>query len=352
LRVRNGTGATIVLADDGIPFDGHSLDAGPLGGAETAFIGLAEGLASRGHRVLAFTRCTRRFEHQGVVWAPIAEDLPDTCDLYIANRGTKVLDRVRRARRTAFWIHNPARYLLKARYLWRLWHRRPTIVLLGAYHAGTLPAWVPSGGRVVIPLGLSEVFRHLPKRPPPGPRAIFTSNPRRRLDWLLDRWANEIRPAVPDAELYIFSSLVTYGGGSSAAQESVAPILAKAHALADQGVVLRPPVSKQILAQELSKTRVFLYGGDPGETFCLAAAESQASGVPGVVSRSTCLGERIRDGASGFVVDDDDGRGFSAHATALLRDDALWQRQHEACIATQRGLSWHDVAAKWEALLP
>jgi glycosyltransferase involved in cell wall biosynthesis len=35
----------VVMADDGIVFDGRSAEAGPLGGAETAFVALAEALA-------------------------------------------------------------------------------------------------------------------------------------------------------------------------------------------------------------------------------------------------------------------------------------------------------------------
>lgn len=145
--MNGGTGATIVMADDGVPFDGGSLDTGPLGGAETAFIGLAQGLAARGHRVHAFTRTARNFDHEGVCWKPIDGPLPAHCDLYIANRGTRVLDLIPGARRIAFWVHNPARYLVKPRYLWRLLRRRPIIVFLGDWHASTLPRWVPSGGR-------------------------------------------------------------------------------------------------------------------------------------------------------------------------------------------------------------
>ena len=49
--------AHIVMADDGIAFDGTSAEAGPLGGAETAFVALAEALAARGHRVEARSHC-------------------------------------------------------------------------------------------------------------------------------------------------------------------------------------------------------------------------------------------------------------------------------------------------------
>ena len=350
--MNGGGGASIVMADDGVPFDGGSLDAGPLGGAETAFIGLAQGLAARGHSVQAFTRTTRHLDHEGVSWNPIDGAMPDHCDLYIANRGTRVLDLMPRARRIAFWVHNPARDLVKPRYLWRLLRRRPIIVFLGDWQASTLPGWVPSGGRRVIPLGLSPVFRGVARRSPPPPRAIFTSNPLRRLDWLLDRWSREIWPEAPDARLYIYSSLATYGDLAPKHQARVGPILAKAQAMADQGVILAPPLSKPGLAAALAESRVFLYGGDPGETFCLAAAESQAAGVPGVVARSTCLGERIRDGETGFVVADDDNAGFSARAVDLLHDDSLWQSQHDACRAEQQGLSWTEVAGLWEGLLP
>jgi glycosyltransferase involved in cell wall biosynthesis len=343
--------ADIVLIDDGVSFDGRSAEAGPLGGAETAFIGLAQGLALRGHRVRAFARGAGTLEHRGVAWAPLEDGTPESADLYIANRGHRVLDLVPRAPRVAFWVHNPAGYLLKWRYLIRLWRRRPTIVFLGPFHATTLPRWVPSGGRATIPYGMTELFRHAALREPPPPRAIFTSNPLRRLDWVLERWAEGIRPKVPGAELHVFSSLATYGGGSPEKRALAEPILARARALEGQGVVLRSPVSKLQLVQELAQARLFLYGGDPGETFCLAAAESQASGVPGVVARSTCLAERVRDGATGFVVEDEDRAGFAARAVDLLTDDPLWLRQHRACLETQRGLSWEDAAALWERLL-
>src|SRR4029077_16767665 len=45
--------ASVVMADDGIAFDGVMAETAPLGGAETAFVGLAEALAGRGHRVEA-----------------------------------------------------------------------------------------------------------------------------------------------------------------------------------------------------------------------------------------------------------------------------------------------------------
>ena len=224
------------------------------------------------------------------------------------------------------------------------------IVCVGDFHASTLPAWVPSGERRIIPLGISELFlAALPGESPPR-RAIFTSNPLRSLDWLLDVWCERIHPAAPDAELHIFSGPQTYGALGAAKTRSMLPVLERARSLAHAGVVMRGTVPKAILVEELRQTRVYLYRGDPGETFCLSAAEAQALGVPGVVEDIACMRERISDEQTGFVV-----RGveaFAAAAIRLLTDDALWQAQHRQALATQRRLRWAEAAMAFERLIP
>jgi glycosyltransferase involved in cell wall biosynthesis len=86
-----------------------------------------------------------------------------------------------------------------------------------------------------------------------------------------------------------------------------------------------------------------------GETFCLALAEAQALGVPAVVTPLGAVGERVADGASGRIAESDDA--FAEAAIAVLRDDALWRRWHQGALASQRGLSWDEVAARYEALI-
>ena len=83
--------------------------------------------------------------------------------------------------------------------------------MTGAYHASTVPSWLLCGGREIIPYGVLDHFRRAVPREPPPPRAIFTSNPLRGLDWLLDLWVSRIRPAVPGAELHIYAGAAVYG---------------------------------------------------------------------------------------------------------------------------------------------
>ena len=341
--------ALVVMADDGIAFDGMMAEAGPLGGAETAFVALAEALAARGHEVLARSNCRARLTHRRVEWAPLAEGVPDHCDLYIGNRGHRVIGLVADPRRRVFWLHNPARYLKKPRNVWRLAWYRPMLVATGAYHAGTIPSWLVCGGRIVIPYGVLDRFRHAEPREPPPPRALFTSNPLRGLDWLLDLWVDRIRPAVPEAELHLYAGPSVYGQTGGEVARRMEAVLARAEGLAEHGVRRHMPVGREALADVLAAARVMLYRGDPGETFCLALAEAQAMGVPAVVQPLGSVGERVVDGETGRVAADDDQ--FVAAAIAALSDDSLWRRWHRAALDGQRGLSWDAVAARFEALI-
>ncbi len=347
--------ARIVFADDGIQFDGRTIAERPLGGVETSVVFLLEELARRGHEVIARNKCAAPVKHSGVDWAPIDSDvpygnMPDTADLYIANRGDKLLPLMPRAKRTVFWIHNPAQYLLKWRYLWKLWRIKPAIIFIGNYHETTYPRWAPAGERVVIPYGLPDVFRKAETADePPSPRAIFTSNPLRSLSWLLDLWVAEIRPKVPGAELHVFSGPGTYGSAGAAKADPMKVVLDKARALAGDGVVLRDPLPKKELASELRASRVMLYRGDLNETFCLAIGEAQAVGVPAVVQKLGSVVERVVDGETGFVADDD--AAFADAAVRLLGDDALWMQCHEGALARQRRWGWPEAAAAFEGLI-
>ena len=348
--------ARIVLADDGIEFDDQTARERPLGGVESSVVFLVEELARRGHDVLVCNRCPRPGRRNGVEWGRIDgaggpySGVPSGADLYIANRGDRLIPLVPDARRVAFWTHNPAGYVLKPRYLWKLWRRRPAIVFIGDYHATTCPAWVPDGGRETIPYGIPDLFRAaVPLASPPAPRAVFTSNPLRSLDWLLDLWAGAIRPRVPGAELHVFAGAATYGAVGAAKEGPMGAILSRAAAMKDSGVIVRGPVPKDRLVAEFREARAMLYRGDLNETFCLAVGEAQASGVPAVVGGLGSVVERVRDGETGFIARDEGA--FVEAAVKILSDDALWRRQHEAALARQRAWGWPEAAAAFESLM-
>jgi glycosyltransferase involved in cell wall biosynthesis len=332
--------ARIALADDGLAFDGRSAETGALGGAETAFVRLAEGLAARGHEIRAYTAGGARLRHNGVDWAPLAEFDDPAPDLYVANRGHRLLDLARGAKRIAFWLHNDAAYLRKWRYVSRLWTRKPALVFVSESHRALAPIWLPGGARVVVPLGLEDAYRHESERPPPPPVALYAANPLRGLAELAAWWPE------------IGGRLVAHSGADLydvKPRTRTAMEHAIAAARAVSGIELRPLVPRAALIDILRGARAFLYPGDPTETFCLAVAEAQALGVPCVVMARGALPERVRDGETGFVARS--SAEFTAAARRLMDDDALWRAQHRACLATQRARGWADMAADFERLL-
>jgi glycosyltransferase involved in cell wall biosynthesis len=241
--------------------------------------------------------------------------------------------------------------MIKWRYLSKLWKHADAIVFIGDYHATTYPGWCPVRKRVVIPYGLPDDFCNAePATGPGAPRAVFTSNPLRGLDWLLDRWARDIQPRVPWAELLLFTGAAVYGSAGDRKADPMAKVLDKAKGLEEKGVRLPGPVPKQRLIEEFRQARCMLYRGDINETFCMSVAEAQAMGLPAVVTDLGSMRERVIDGETGFVAADD--AAFADAAVKVLTDDGLWSDQHRTALEQQRSWRWPDAAKAWEALLP
>jgi len=338
--------ARIVFLDRGRPFDGRSLAAGPLGGIESATVQLAEALAARGHEVVACTNVDRASEWNGVRWRPLAEAAASgAADLAVANAEPRLLDAVG-ARRAAVWLHNPATLwkLVRTGRLPAVARLRPDAVLLGRYHAGTLSPLVPFRRRHLIPHGVGEPFVSAPTADGvPPPRALFTSMPYRGLADMVRLWRDRIRPVVPAAELHAYCLPADAG---PAGGDRLGLGLSSAE-LAAAGIVLHPRASKTALAEALRGARVLLCPGHRDETFCLAAAEALAMGVPVATRGIGALRERVVDGETGVLAPDD--AGFAAGVLRLLADDAVWRRHHMAALATRADASWGGRAALWEA---
>jgi glycosyltransferase involved in cell wall biosynthesis len=114
------------------------------------------------------------------------------------------------------------------------------------------------------------------------------------------------------------------------------------------------PLPKAALAGELAASRVFVHPGTADETYCFAAAEAQAAGLPAVVGNLGAMAERVRHGATGFVIDDVPAPAaaavFADHVVRILADDALWRRLRDGTVASQRARGWDEVAADFEKL--
>jgi len=386
----------IVLADTTRRYDGRHLKTHPLGATESSVIYLARELARRRHNVTVFTHCDGAVEDEGVQWLPLSNAPPATCDLYIAVQHTELLGFVRHAKRRILWVLWQPNHLEHYRRILRMWWYRP-IPVLGSLHqariyapfpphldglhphcvtadsSGTAKRWSKqlSGPRpirnlrrlaevwaaaillarpephIVIPLGLPDDIRgRLPLETTPGRRAIFASNPVRNLGRLVEIWVTSILPRVPDAVLDVFGIHdVGTGDGWQAWEGSLLP--SNMSPAAKASVRIHPTATRAVLIDAMRSSRVMLYLGHECEAFCMALAEAQALGTPAVIAPVAALPERVIDGVTGFHRADPGE--FAEAAVALLTEDGLWRRQHEASLRLRQGISWTEYGGRFEA---
>jgi len=343
--------AVFLMLDRSLAFGPATVETRPLGGAESAFTWLAHALAARGHRVHVRTLGSEASDDGQLDWQPLGAPTPARVDMVIANRRWPLFREGPNGGRRVLWLHNRADGLRRiGRRIGLAWYR-PILVTTSGYQRDSVPRHLWGTATVVIPLAPAACFADAPElAAAPKPRALFTSNPIRGLDQLLRLWASHIHPAVPGSGLHLVGGLETYQAAAGRrAGHRMQPVLEQARGLAGAGVVVHEPAARTALRNKLEGARALLYPGSYEETYCLAAAEAQAMGVPAVLGDIGCLKDRVVDGVTGFLTRGEDQ--FVDRAVQVLRDDALWLGLHRECLARQRARTWDDVAAEFEALL-
>jgi hypothetical protein len=316
-------------------FSPHEFGAPHLRGIETALIQLTRALAARGHRVEVFTNHTAETEDNGVHWRPIPRRLPPS-DAVIAVNDHALL-RHSNAPRRVLWLHNiqPFDKIIRKGGLPALLRYRPVTVVSSDYHAAQLSPLSAPFGRRVIPLGLNEVFLSATdtSRHAPPPVAAFLPQRYRGFDALAAVWKQNIHPVLPDARLI-----------TTIAPQPDAP------ALSAIGIDCLEPLAWPALADKLQHIRVAVFPWDKPETYCLAAAEAAALGIPIITRNTGAVAERVQQGLTGFICNTE--AELCSAVYSVLHDDALWRTLHQGALnARGRYENWHAIAARWEQLL-
>ncbi len=234
------------------------------------------------------------------------------------------------------WLHNEvtwAREMRRGR-LAALWRRRPVAVFCGTGQAGAASRLLPFRRRLVVPHGLPPaILQEAPAAAPPGPEVVFISQAYRGLADTIAMWRDLVAPRHPAAKLRAFI-----------AAEDVARYTALAAGMPSIEVLPRVPNAE--MPELLRGARVLAAPGHRAETFCLAAAEAQAMGVPVVTLGHGALSERVEHGRTGFICCD--RAEMAGRILALLDDDGAWEAMHAACLATRANAAWDRVAQLWE----
>ncbi len=281
--------------------------------------------------MLGGARAARGFN--GVRWLPAhAQSAADIC---VAVNDARLLEG--RGGLPVVWFHNEVdawREVRKGR-LAALWRHRPLAVFIGTEQARSASRLLPFRRRVVIPYGLPPaVLAAAPEAGVPGPCAVFTSQAYRGLREVVAMWRAEVSPRVPGARLVAYVA-----DGDVAAYRALAE--------ADGSIEVRGRVGNAAMLDVLRGARVLLAPGHVSETFCLAAAEAVAMGVPVVTLGTGSLKERVANGVTGFVCGD--WAEMASRVREVLEDAALWGRMRSAGLASRSGMDWVSAAHAWEA---
>lgn len=353
-------------------FDHHTLNTEALGGTQAALLHLSRELAGLGHEVHIFAHESPDQICEGVHWHPVPMlarfARQHALDMLIPVADEPALKLGIPARLTLPWLHNDYSYLreelpdVRAEYAQLLATRCDKVLCLSPWHKQHLQEvfQLPAEHLLVLPNGIHPPYFAAEPAPASPPRLLYTSNPMRGLGRMLDLFAR-IQAQKPDLELHLYSSLRTWGSAESKDQALAGELYQRA--AAQPGVFVHEPVPPAQLGEVLSQGSLWVYPQhalpphplapqiwEEHESFCIAALEAQAAGLPVLSSARGGLTAAVADGVSGDLIAGDPlsetyAESFVDRCLTLLQDEA--QRSKIAQQARQRALndfSWAAVA--------
>lgn len=367
---------SICFYQRGIPCNGFTPQIKPLGGTESAMIYMARALAARGNAVSVFCETDAPGTYDGVAyrhWRGFeAFARKNPFDVFISVRGLIPLLAGRWGKLQIYFSpdahdqpfvnqafslkfnHEGTVYEVGFYPLTHAHHFADAVFCVGEWQAETFSSkfkiprekiYVAHNGVVLSdfnPKPLSEREKRL----------VYSSTPFRGLEYLL-RAFPKIKKRVPDAKCAVMSGMQVYGMSADEDKRSYQSI----YQLANQsGVQLLGPLPKKEMGEILTSSRVLAYPNTFAETFCIAALEAQASGLPIVSSQLAAMKERVEEGVDGYLIaghpaiqayEDE----FVEKAVKLLTDDAEWERMSRMALQKARTYSYEALAEAWEEKL-
>jgi glycosyltransferase involved in cell wall biosynthesis len=365
----------IVFIHSTFEFDGNALLERPLGGTETAMIGVTRELARiAGNEVVIFTNTPRHAVFDGVTYYPLAQ--------LKAWGGTHAIDVLISIRQwMPFWLNLNARlriyfspdaydqpFLRRAFDVTAPVDGKPVslpvfapsqfmaavdrIFCVSRWQADTLveklgfpPQKIVVTGNAIFP----ESFQPKPfEERRPG--LVYSSTPFRGLEHLA-AYFPEIRRRVEAARLVVCSGMDVY---SMAREEEEQLFGALYRNLVTLGAELHGSIRQRSLADIMCRNLVYAYPNTFPETFCISVLEAQAAGMAVVTSRRAALAERITHGVDGFLIDGEPASdayriAFIDTVEMLLTQPDVWRRVSEHAMATARRQTYDRLAASWQA---
>ena len=361
----------ICIASPGLAHHGGTLGERSLGGSETAAIQIAKSLVRRGHFVTVFSPGHQGGQWDGVTYQPLeqftAYATTTAHDVTIISRALELLPVVYASKLVVLWCHDLALKRMLPQLSPGLWNVDALYVLSDFQRQQYLETYagLPPEQLVVTRNGVDLPAVAGVGRGPRDPlKLVYGSRPERGLETCLlvmDELARRGSPAT--------LAVAWYDNMPAQLQGYYQMLWQRAAQMPN--VTVLGPLIQPVWHQTLASARALLYPGPVGghsgfrEIACIVAIEAQALGTPIISCAKGAVPQTMGAVATGEGWACDVGRligqettecatmdyirAFADAVETLLRDDGLWQRQHQAALQRGTTLGWDGVAAQWEA---
>ena len=311
----------------GKPWNGATIYEQALGGSESAVVYLAREMSRRGHSCMVYSH-GQPGTFEGVQYRDVQElnqGVP-ACDVHISSRWVDILF-ASQAPFKALWLHDMPHPNMP-----------PTLpvhlaVFLTKYHRDSWGAGEQDSVEVIGDGVDLTLFSGMEERSDTD--LVWISNPDRGLYIACKIFREQILPRWPELRLVVYGRSAVYGWPG----EVERPYLPPPEWLEDGHIILKEPLAKLALARELMRAWAMFYPTHWPETFCMAALEAQAAGLPVITSPLGALPETVKGGicTNDFV-----------NAVSQLRNVSRWRKLSKLGKEQAQLFSWAAIAAQWE----
>ena len=355
-------------------FCGDTLKTSPLGGTETALIGVSRALAQNPeNQVFVFTKTAALAIYDGVTYLPLSALAvwanQNDIDVLLSIRQWLPLALPVRAKMRVYFspdaYNQPAlqrafdigitfqeEHVVLPFLPTRLFFENAdAIFCVGKWQAQSLverlqypvaKIFVTANGVFLENFSPKELAHR-------ETGIVYSSTPFRGLNHLITM-IPQIRKLVPELKIEICSGMGVYGASLAEDEKSYGALYQGLRAV---NATSHGSILQKDLAAVLCRNRVFTYPNTFEETFCISVLEAQAAGLPVVTSHRGALPERVTDGIDGFLIPGNPGEAeydtaFIKATQELLTNDTLWQQFSAASQAKAQKFTYEILAGQWQ----
>lgn len=335
----------IVIATQGLPFDGDTLKKQSLGGSETAVISLSNSLKKLGHNVTVYNNCETEGDYNGVEYLNVSRwrEFVDCgyADVVIVSRFVQLFEHKLNSKLNILWNHDMMPDEMKDIVISATWNI-DYMYCLSEYHKKEfikqLPELVP-----IIKLNTNGIdFSLIPKKATKKHKIMFTSRPERGLYRALC-----IYEKLGDKDLELL--ICNYSSFQDKQVEQIEKLCAnKINKLVNDGFNISiGSFPKDELYSHISESKAVIYPTAFPEISCISAIEAQACGTAYISTNDFALKETVAySGINSPESKEYDDR-FIERLKTVIYDATIRADIEHVGIEHSKKYTWANVAKKF-----